>query len=329
MTSRRTVLKALTGATLLARPLAGLAQQPAKIARIGFLGLVSSTGWASRVEALRAGLRDLGYVEGKNIVIEFRWADGKYDRLPNLAAELVRLNVDVLVTAGTPGTRAAKRATSTIPVVMAVSGDAVATGLVASLARPGGNITGSTFFDPELTAKRLELLKEAMPRVAQVAALLNPDNPASIGPVLQAMQIAAKSMKVGLQQFEVLGPNEFDSAFAAMANRRVDAVAVLDDGVFLANARAIADVAAKNRLPLIGNKEFAEAGGLIGYGVNFLELWRRAAYFVDRILKGAKPGDLPVEQATKFELIINMKTARALGIKIPDSILVRANKVIE
>lgn len=307
--------------------LAADAQLPAKVSTIGYLepGPLS----AHPLEAFRQGLRDLGYVEGQNIAIEKRAAEGKPIRLADLAAELVRLKVDVIFAVSPPAIHATKNATRTIPIVFVGGADPVGDGLVASLARPGGNITGSTFFDPELTAKRLELLKEAMPRVAQVAALLNPDNPASIGPVLQAMQIAAKSMKVGLQQFEVLGPNEFDSAFAAMANRRVDAVAVLDDGVFLANARAIADVAAKNRLPLIGNKEFAEAGGLIGYGVNFLELWRRAAYFVDRILKGAKPGDLPVEQATKFELIINMKTARALGIKIPDSILVRANKVIE
>jgi putative ABC transport system substrate-binding protein len=281
------------------------------------------------VEALRVGLRDLGYIEGRNIVIEFRWAEGKYDRLPNLADELVRLNVDVLVTAGTPGTLTAKRATSTIPIVMAASGDAVATGLVDSLARPGGNITGSTFFDPQITAKRLEVLKEAIPRVAQVAALLNPDNPASTGPVLKAMQIAAESRKIALRKFEVSRPNEFDSAFVAMVQGRVDAVAILDDGLFLANARALADIAVNNRLPLIGSKEFVEAGGFIGYGVNLLELWRRAAYFVDRILKGTRPGDLPVEQATKFELLVNLKTAKALGIRVPRSLLLRADRVIE
>jgi putative ABC transport system substrate-binding protein len=281
------------------------------------------------VEALRAGLRDLGYAEGRNIFIEFRWAEGKYDRLPSLADELVRLNVDVLITAGTPGTRAAKRATSRIPIVMAVSGDAIATGLIDSLARPGGNITGSTFFDPELTAKRLEVLKEAIPRVAQVAVLLNPGNPASTGPVLKAMQIAAESNKVALLQFEALAPHEFASAFAAMVQRRVDAVAILDDGLFLANARALADFAIKNRLPLIGSKEFVEAGGLIGYGVNLLELWRRAAYFVDKILKGTRPEDLPVEQATKFELVVNLKTANAIAIRIPQSLILRADQVIE
>ena len=328
LNTRRRIVLAL-GAGALAAPLASFAQQQAaKIARIGFLGTASASGWASRVEALRAGLRDLGYVEGKNIVIEFRWAKEKYDQLPDLAAELVRLKVDVLVTGGTPGTLAAKRATTTIPIVMAVSGDAVASGLVASLARPGGNITGSTFFVQELYAKRLELLKEAVPRITQVAVLLNPDNPASLTNIKQ-MEIAAKSMKVELQRFEVRGPNEFEGAFSAMAKRRVDAVEITDDPMLIVNARAIADLAAKKRLPSIGFKEYAEAGGLKAYGVNLLDMWRRAAYFVDRILKGTKPGDLPVEQPTKFELVINMKTAKALGIKLPPSILVRADRVIE
>jgi putative ABC transport system substrate-binding protein len=212
---------------------------------------------------------------------------------------------------------------------MAASGDAVAMGLVDSLARPGGNITGSTFFDPQITAKRLEVLKEAIPRVARVAVLLNPDNSASTGPVLEAMQVAAESRKIALRKFEVSRPNEFDSAFVAMVQGRVDAVAILDDGLFLANARALADIAVNNRLPLIGSKEFVEAGGFIGYGVNLLELWRRAAYFVDRILKGTRPSDLPVEQATKFELLVNLKTAKALGITVPRSLLLRADRVIE
>ena len=328
ITRRKIVLAFAAGAAV--APVASHAQrQPTKVARIGFLGLASSTGWATRVEALRGGLRDLGYIEGRNIFIEFRWAEGKYDRLPNLADELVRLNVDVLVTAGTPGTLTAKRATSTIPIVMAASGDAVAMGLVDSLARPGGNITGSTFFDPQITAKRLEVLKEAIPRVARVAVLLNPDNSASTGPVLKAMQIAAESRKIALRKFEVSRPNELDSAFVAMVQGRVDAVAILDDGLFLANARALAGIAVNNRLPLIGSKEFVEAGGFIGYGVNLLELWRRAAYFVDRILKGTRPSDLPVEQATKFELLVNLKTAKALGITVPRSLLLRADRVIE
>ncbi len=292
------------------------------------MGAESASGYTSRVDALRAGLRDLGYVEGKNIVIEFRWADGKNDRLPELAAELVRLKVDVLVTHAVPATRAAKQATTTIPIVTAAVADPVALGLVASLARPGGNITGSTFFFAEIIAKRLELLKEAMPRITQVAVLLNPDNP-SMGPNFRAMELKAKSLKVVLQRFEARGPNEFENAFSAMAKKRVDAVAVVEDPMFIANAKGLADLAAKQRFSSIGFNEFAEAGGLIGYGANYLEMWRRAAYFVDKILKGAKPGDLPIEQPTRFELVVNMKTAKALGVKISQSILVRADKVIE
>ena len=326
MTTRRELLIAV-GAGALAAPLSSFAQQPAKVARIGFLGAVSASGYASEVEALRAGLRDLGYVEGKNIVIEFRWAQGKFDRLPALAAELVHLNVNVLVTHSTPGIRAAKQATTTIPIVMAASADAVTSGLVASLARPGGNITGSTNLDLELAAKRLELLKEAIPHITRVAVLLNPDNPTS-GPMLQAMEPTAKSLKIYLQQFAARGPNEFDGTFAAMAKSRADAL-TLGQLAFRAHATAIANLALKQRLPLAGFNGFAEAGGLMGYGVNIPEMFRRAAYFVDRILKGAKPGDLPVEQPTRFELVVNMKTAKALGLTIPQSILVRADRVIE
>jgi putative ABC transport system substrate-binding protein len=325
---RRREFITLLGGTAAAWPLAARAQQPA-MPVVGFLGALSASGWgASRVEALRAGLRDLGYVEGKNIVVEFRWAEGDYDRLPDLAGELVRLKVDVLVTHGTPGTRAAKQATKTIPIVMAVSGDAVATGLVASLNRPGGNITGSTFFSPELTAKQLELLKEAVPSVTQVAVLVNPGNPVN-RPSLQALETTARSLKVAIQLFEARGRNEIENAFLAMANKRVDAVAITDDGVFIANPGVIANLAAKNRFPSTGFKELAQAGGLIGYGVNFPEIFRRAAYFVDKILKGAKSADLPVEQATKFEVVANLKTAKALGLEMPTSILLRADEVIE
>jgi putative ABC transport system substrate-binding protein len=304
------------------------AQQPAKVARIGFLGANSASSWASRLESFWLGLRELGYVEGKNFVIEFRWADEQYDRLPALAAELVRLKVDVLVTYGTPGTLAAKHATTTIPIVMVHTGDAIITGLVANLARPGGNITGSTFFVPELMAKQLELLKDALPRITQVATLVKPDNPLLRTPP-QALHMAAKSLKIELQQFEARGPDEFGAAFSALAKRRVDAVAILDDAVFIANARALANLAAKHRLPSAGFDELAEAGGLIGYGVDFLPMYRRAALFVDKILKGAKPGDLSIEQATKFRLIINIKTSNALGLTIPQSLLLRADEVIQ
>ena len=327
--NRRRELLSVLGASALLAPLASLAQQqPAKVPRIGFLGAESSSGYTSRVGALRAGLRDLGYVEGKNIVIEFRWADGKTDRLPELAAELVRLNVDVLVTHAQPGTRAAKQATTTIPIVTAAVADPVALGYVGSLARPGGNITGSTFFYAELTAKRLELLKEALPRITQVAVLLNQDTP-TIGTTFHAMEIAAKRLKVALQRFEARSPDEFGGAFSAMAKKRVDALALVEDPMFFAHAKKLADLASAQRLRSIGFNEFAEAGGLIGYAANYLELWRRAAYFVDKILKGAKPGELPIEQPTKFELVINLKTATALGVRIPQSILVRADKVIE
>ena len=319
----RTLLAGFLGSSLTSR-----AQQPAKVARIGFLGANSASSWASRLEAFRLGLRELGYVEDANIVIEFRWAEEQYERLPALAAELVRLKVDILVTYGTPGTLAAKRATTTIPIVMVHTGDAIITGLVANLARPGGNITGSTFFVPELMAKRLELLKDAIPRITQVATLVKPDNPLLRTPP-QALHMAAKSLKIELQQFEARGPEEFKAAFSAIAERRVDALAILDDAVFIANARALAILAAKHRLPSAGFDELVEAGGLIGYGVDFLPMYRRAAVFVDKILKGAKPGDLSIEQATKFRLAINLKTSNALGLTIPQSLLLRADEVIQ
>jgi putative ABC transport system substrate-binding protein len=328
MNNRRKLLVAL-GAGALAAPLRSFAQQKGKVWRIGYLGATFASGVAGLMEALRAGLRDLGYVEGKNLVIEFRWAEGKYERLPELAAELVRLKVDVIVTAGPPGILAAKSATTTIPIVMGQIGDPVALGFVASLARPGGNVTGMASFAPEVAAKRLELLKDAFPRTKQVAVLLNPDNRGNIKLAFPAMEAAAKSLKLELQQFAVRGPDEFESAFAAMAKSRVDAVVVLDDGVLLANFGPIAKLAAKMRLPSIGLPEFAEAGGLMAYGANRRELFRRAAYFVDRILKGAKPADLPVEQATRFETVLNQKTAKALGLQFPQAVLARADRVIE
>ena len=328
MNNRRKLLVAL-GAGALAAPLTSFAQQKGKVWRIGFLGAASASGFASGVEALRAGLRDLGYVEGKNLVIEFRSAEGYYERLLQLAAELVRLKVDVIVTHGAPGILAAKSATTTIPIVMASGGDPVAIGLIASLARPGGNVTGMTGINPETAAKRLELLKDAFPRTRQVAVLLNPDNPIAMRVTFPAMEAAAKSLKLELQQFPVRGPGDIDSAFAAMAKRRVDAVVSTDDGVLVANFGAIAKLAAKMRLPSIGLPEFAEAGGLMAYGADRRELFRRAAYFVDRILKGAKPADLPVEQATRFETVLNQKTAKALGIQFPQAVLARADRVIE
>ncbi len=312
-----------------AAPLASFAQQPqGKGPRIGFLISETLSGQAGRVEALRTSLRDRGYVEGKNIAIEFRSAEGNYDRLPELAVELARLKVDVLVAFGSKAVLAAKRATTTIPIVVPVIGDPVAGGVIGSLARPGGNITGSATFAPETAAKRVELLKEAVPRITQVAYLLNPAN-ATSALILPAMRATAKSLKLELQPFEVRAPKEFGRIFSAMAKGRVDAILVSTDTLFRANANEIADLAAKQRLPSVGAPEFAEAGGLIGYGANDAELYRRGAYFVDRILKGAKPADLPVEQAMKFELVVNLKTAKALGLTIPQSVLIRADEVIQ
>jgi putative tryptophan/tyrosine transport system substrate-binding protein len=325
---RRRELIALLGGAAAAWPLAARAQQPGKMARIGFLGSATAAGSTESVEALRAGLRDFGHVEGRNIAIAFRWAEGKYDRLPDLVAELIGLNVDVIVTHGTPGTRAAKQATTTIPIVMAISGDAIATGIVRSLAQPEANLTGSTFFLPELNAKRLELLKEAYPQIARVAALSNPNNPVS-KPIISALQAGATPLKFDIDAAEAQGPSEFEGAFAAMAKSHVDAVVVTEDGEFAASFGAIAALSATNKLVSIGSPEYAQAGGLIGYGVNLLGLYRRAAYFVDRILKGDKPADLPIEQPTKFKLVVNLRTAKALGLTVPDKVLALADEVIE
>jgi putative tryptophan/tyrosine transport system substrate-binding protein len=321
----------ITAGALLAAPLPGFAQQPAAtIPRIGFLGVSTPTAWTPRVDAFRAGLRDLGYVEGKNIVIEFRFAQGQYDRLPELAGELVRLKVDVIVTHTAPGALAAKQATATnpIPVVMTNVGDAVGWGIVASLARPGGNITGDTFFVTELVAKRLEVLKDAIPRVRRVAVLANPDN-AGAGQSLQAMEIAAKELNVALLRSHARGPADLDGAFAAMAKESVDALAVIEDAILIPSNKRIAELAVKQRLPSIGFTEYADAGGLLGYGVNFLALYRRAPVFVDKILKGAKPADIPIERPTTFEFVINMKTAKVLGFTVPSAIRLRADREIE
>jgi putative ABC transport system substrate-binding protein len=324
---RRRVLAGLL-LSLVVAPLAAEAQPAGKVYRIGFLGATSPAGYASQVEAFRAGLRDLGYVEGKNVVIEFRWAEGNYARLPELAVELVRLKPDVLVTHAPAGTLAAKRATSTIPIVMGVAGDAVATGLVASLARPGANVTGSSFLLPELTAKRLEILKEVLPDLTRVGVLLNPDNPANTS-TLSAMEHTARSIKLQIHRVEARNLADLTGAFTAMVKGRAGGLAMYDDAMLFAHAEQIADLARKHKLPTIGSVEYVKAGGLLGFGVNFPDLWRRAAGFADKILKGAKPGDLPIEQPTKFELVINRKTAKALGLTIPPSLLLRADQVIE
>ena len=310
-------------------PRVALTQQPsAKVFRIGFLGLPTADSLPKRLEAFRAGLRDLGYQEGRDFVIEYRWADGDYDRLPALLADLIRLKVDVIVTHGTPGALAAKQATTTIPIVMAVVGDALGSGIVSSLARPGGNVTGLTFFNPELAAKRLELLKEILPGLTDVGLLLNMANPIN-EPILPEMSRVAQPLKLELHQFDVRVPAEFEGAFAAMAAKRVGAFVVIEDAMLISNGPAVAALALKQRLPSCGWPDFAIAGGLMGYGVDYPDMFRRAATFVDKILKGAKPGDLPIERSTKFEIIVNLKTAKALGLTIPNNFLARADQVIE
>jgi len=281
------------------------------------------------MEAFRVGLRERGYVEGQDIVLEFRGAHGRYDRLLELAVELVRRQVDVLVAPGTTTARVAKEATRTIPIIIVRASDPVASRLVGSLARPGGNITGLTEMAPELSGKRLELLKEVVPRVSRVAALWNPANPAAAHQ-LQETEAAARVLGVSIQAVEVRGPSELEQAFAAMARNRTGAFLVTPDAMLTDNTKRIVDLAAKQRLPAIYvQRDFVEVGGLMAYGPSLTDLYRRAAHYVDKILKGAKPADLPVEQPTRFELVINLKTAKYLGLTFPPSIMIRADQVIQ
>jgi putative ABC transport system substrate-binding protein len=326
---RRREFIMLLGGLTTGWPLSADAQQASKIFRIGYLSLGSPAAEATRFDAFRAGLAALGYVEGKNLSIEARWLDGaKYDQLAKLAAELVELNVDVMVTYATPGVSAAKRATATIPIVFASLGNPVALGIVTSLARPGGNITGNSYFTPELAVKRLELLKEAMPGLAKVALLFNPAN-ASAEAVLSAMRQTAQALKIELASFAAREAVDLESAVAAMATSQIGGFVLTEDPMLIYNADVIAALAVKHRLASCGFPEYVQAGGFAAYGIDFPELWRHAATFVDKILKGAKPADLPVEQATKFLTTLNMKTAKAIGISIPASMLPRADEVIE
>ncbi|HJV55920.1 MAG TPA: ABC transporter substrate-binding protein [Methylomirabilota bacterium] len=327
---RRAFVAGIAGGLLVA-PLAGHAQTAGKIHRIGFLAAASSSD--RRIQgffaAFRSGLAKLGYVEGRNIAIESRWAAGRYERLPGLAAELVRLKADVIVTAAVPAIQAAKEATSTIPIIMAVVVDPVATGLVASLARPGGNITGLSAMTPELVGKQLEMLREVAPKVSRAAVLWNPAN-AGNPPQLRAAELAARGLGMRLQAVEARGPGEIDGAFAAMTREGAGALVVLVDVVFVDQGKRIADLAGTHRLPAVyGLTEQVSAGGLMAYAPSFQDSYRRAAAYVDKILRGAHPGDLPVEQPTQFELVINLKTAKALGLTIPPSLLGRADEVIE
>ena len=332
---RRACLGTLAGA-LLAASLAAEAQQVEKVPRIGVLSPGSPPGagrnptdLAVLFGAFRESLRELGYVEGQNIKIESRWAEGNYDRLPSLAADLVRLKVDVIVTYGTPASQAAKRATGTIPIVMAAIIDPVASGLVTSIARPGGNLTGQSMMSPDLVAKQLEILKEVVPKVSRVALLHNPANPGD-APQVRHAQDAAGALGVRLQPLGARGPAEIDSAFAAMTNEQASAVIVVVDAVLQENRTRITDLAARHRLPAVyGLSEYAAVGGFLAYGPNRLDMFRHAVTYVDKILKGAKPGDLPIEQPQKFELIVNLRTAKALGLTIPQGLLLRADQVIE
>jgi putative ABC transport system substrate-binding protein len=305
------------------------AQQPKKVPRIGYLAAASASANPARIEAFRQGLRELGYVEGKNIVIESRYAEGKIDRLSELAAELVRLKVEVIVTGGPAPTRAAKEATVTIPIVMGFDTDPVGNGFVASLARPGGNITGLATLSPEISGKQLELLKEIVPRISRVAVLGDSTTPGN-AQSLRETKLAAGALKVKLQYLDVLGPKDFETAFRAASKGRADAVLMMTSRVFVLQRTQIADLAAKSRLPAIyDRREFVDDGGLMSYGTNFTDLSRRAATYVDKILKGVKPADLPVEQPIKFELVINLKAAKQIGLTIPPNVLARADKVIK
>jgi putative ABC transport system substrate-binding protein len=306
------------------------AQEPDKISKIGFLAVVSLSTLTPRTEALRQGLRDLGYVEGKNVFIEWRSAEGNPDRMPTLVAELVHLKVDVIVTAGSTATRFAKAATVTIPIVMAQDGDPVANGFVASLARPGGNITGLSTLSPELSGKRLELLKEIIPKLSRVAVFATSTN-AEDAKALEEIKLAAGAMKLQLQYLDVLTAKDVDPGFRAATKARANAVLwTVSGSVTRAYRTQVVELAIKNRLPTIySSAEWVEAGGLMTYGVSYADMYRRAAMYVDKILKGAKPADLPVEQPTKFEFIINLKTAKQIGLTIPPNVLVRADKVIK
>jgi putative tryptophan/tyrosine transport system substrate-binding protein len=300
------------------------------VPRLGLLIPGSSSAFAPRIEAFRHGLRDLGYVEGRNITIAYRFTEGQDDRLPELVAELIHLKVDIMVTDGEAAIRAAQHATTTIPIVMAVSGgDPVGQGVVASLARPGGNITGLSLMLPEVSGKRLELLREAVPKLSHVAVLWNPEGSGSTL-VFKETQTAAHALGLQLQSLEVRSPDEFDQAFAAMTREHADALVVISNELFFGHRRQLAELTVRHRLPAMFHlREYAEAGGLMAYGADAADMYRRAATYVDKILKGAMPADLPVEQPVKFDLVINLKTAQALGLTIPPSILFQADEVIK
>jgi putative tryptophan/tyrosine transport system substrate-binding protein len=327
----KTLIVLLVGLALASVHLA-VAQQPKKVARIGYLSSFDPAIDSGGTEAIRLALRERGYIEGQNIATEYRYAQGKLDRFPELAAELVRLKVDVIVAAGgTRLVRAAKNATKTIPIVMAGQGvDPVEAGLIESLARPGGNVTGITLLDTELGGKRLELLKEAVPKLARVAVLYDPATPGGVRELKEVLPAVAHALRLTIQPWEVRDANDFERVFVALNKQRPDGLYVVRSPLMFAIEKRIADFALKNRLPsMYSNRVAVDAGGLIYYGADLADSYRRVAYYVDRILKGAKPADLPVEQPTKFELVINLKTAKQIGVTIPQSMLYRADKVIK
>lgn len=327
MISRRAFIGGVAGTVVMSSCV--VTAQAGKTPRIGFLGNSTAALEANLLGPWREGLRDFGYVEGQNVAVEYRWAEGRYERFPALIAELLALKVDVIVTAGTPAAQAVKRATSTIPLVMIAVGDPVGTRLISSLGRPGGNATGLVSIAPDLEGKRLQLLQEIVPNLAQVALLTNPANPFHVGSE-QQLRAAATAMHVKTESFAVRNESEFDAAFEAMLRQRPGAMIMLADRLFLHHRKRIADFALKHRLPAVyAYQELVEAGGLMSFGPSYPAMHRRAAYFVDRILKGASPSELPMEQPAQFELMINVKTARALGLTIPPSLLLRADQVIE
>jgi len=320
---RRHVLSAL-----LVWPAVGLAQTRRPL-RLGILGATTAAGFGGQWEAFKAALRQQGWVEGRDLFIEARFADNQPERLPALAAELVALKVDLIATHGIPGTRAAKGATTTIPILMASVADPVAAGLVDSFARPGGNVTGIAFLAHELAAKRLQLLREALPALQRAAVLSNSRNAAYSDAMFEAMQAAAPGLHLQLQRFDAPDPAQYEAVFAQMVARRQEAVAITEEATFIAQAQRLAALAQLQRLPTVGNKEFAQAGGMIGYGANRDAIFRRAGLMADKLLRGAKPADLPVEQPTEFELVLNARTAQAVGVVLPGPLRLRADSVIE
>jgi putative ABC transport system substrate-binding protein len=321
-------LTSILAVFLLTPPAVG-AESAGTVHRIGFLGNSTAAHEAHLVGPFRDGLRDLGWAEGRNLVIEYRWAEGQYERFPALITELLAQKVELIVTAGTPASLAVKKATTSLPLVMVAVGDPVATGLVTSLARPGGSVTGLTSIADETEAKRLERLREVLPAISRVAVLSNPANQAALA-VLTEMRTAAQAQRIQLEVLQVRTPDDLDAAFRAMVRERPGALLVMGDRLFTHNSQRIIDFATRQRLPVVPqHPELLEAGGLMSYGPSYPGMHRRAAYFVDRILKGAKPGDLPVERPTKFELVVNLRAAKALGLTVPPSVLQQADRVVE